>query len=319
MSQTLLRSAPKRNSWIAPAGEHQQRASCRWCPRCTLGVFAAAWPMTNWRGCACGELHTSAQRSQSARAGSRVRAPATGHAAAVWPQRDPAGVAARAAGAGRVGRVRHHAALRGRRGRQCAFPGDAGAGQAGQAWEPYMQNAVARVFQRAPGLRAHGDGPAARGAGRACPSVRKRGARRGQCRDADDGAGYQRARWRPCRPGAEPGCARRNCAACSSILENLRSRAVAGHGRGRVARVSRRYLYNLFAQASTTPADFILSARLERCRDMLCDAAQAARQIGDIAFRYGFPTRRASATRSAAATACRLPSTGAAPSNATGR
>ena len=52
--------------------------------------------------------------------------------------------------------------------------------------------------------------------------------------------------------------------------------------------MSRRYLYNLFAQASTTPADFILSARLERCRDMLCDAAQAARQIGDIAFRYGF-------------------------------
>ena len=69
--------------------------------------------------------------------------------------------------------------------------------------------------------------------------------------------------------------------------EPARSRAVAGHGRGRVA-VSRRYLYNLFAQASTTPADFILSARLERCRDMLCDAAQAARQIGDIAFRYGF-------------------------------
>ncbi|MCY1251766.1 Transcriptional activator FeaR [compost metagenome] len=52
--------------------------------------------------------------------------------------------------------------------------------------------------------------------------------------------------------------------------------------------MSRRYLYNLFAQAAITPADFILSARLERCRDMLCDAAQSARPIGDIAYRFGF-------------------------------
>ena len=53
-------------------------------------------------------------------------------------------------------------------------------------------------------------------------------------------------------------------------------------------RMSRRYLYNLFALAATTPADFILSARLERSRDALCDATQSVRQIGDIAYRFGF-------------------------------
>ncbi|WZB63999.1 helix-turn-helix domain-containing protein [Achromobacter xylosoxidans] len=156
-----------------------------------------------------------------------------------------------------------------------------------QAWEPYMQNAVARVFS------------ARQGCGRMAMDLLRvalgehahlseRGARRGQCRDADDGAGHQRARWQPCRPGAgraAPGATAPRAAAHPG--EPARSRAVAGHGRTAL-RVSRRYLYNLFAQASTTPADFILSARLERCRDMLCDAAQAARQIGDIAFRYGF-------------------------------
>ncbi len=42
------------------------------------------------------------------------------------------------------------------------------------------------------------------------------------------------------------------------------------------------------AQAEHDQADFILSARLERCRDTLCDPAQAARPIGDIAYRFGF-------------------------------
>lgn len=72
------------------------------------------------------------------------------------------------------------------------------------------------------------------------------------------------------------------------ILENLHDPALSPATTAAAFRMSRRYLYNLFALASTTPADFILSARLERCRDVLCDAAQGARQIGDIAYRYGF-------------------------------
>ncbi|WP_447918858.1 AraC-like ligand-binding domain-containing protein [Achromobacter aegrifaciens] len=72
------------------------------------------------------------------------------------------------------------------------------------------------------------------------------------------------------------------------ILENLHDPALSPAAAAAAFRMSRRYLYNLFALASTTPADFILSARLERCRDTLCNAAQAARPIGDIAYRFGF-------------------------------
>ena len=72
------------------------------------------------------------------------------------------------------------------------------------------------------------------------------------------------------------------------LVENLHDPDLSPATAAEALRVSRRYLYNLFAQAATTPADFILSARLERCRDMLADAAQTARQIGEIAFRHGF-------------------------------
>jgi AraC-like DNA-binding protein len=72
------------------------------------------------------------------------------------------------------------------------------------------------------------------------------------------------------------------------MLENLHDPALSPAAAAAAFRMSRRYLYNLFAQASTTPADFILSARLERCCDTLCDPAQAARPIGDIAYRFGF-------------------------------
>ncbi len=72
------------------------------------------------------------------------------------------------------------------------------------------------------------------------------------------------------------------------LVENLHDPDLSPATAAEALRVSRRYLYNLFALAATTPADFILSARLERCRDMLADAAQTARQIGEIAFRHGF-------------------------------
>ncbi|MCI1838832.1 MULTISPECIES: helix-turn-helix domain-containing protein [Achromobacter] len=72
------------------------------------------------------------------------------------------------------------------------------------------------------------------------------------------------------------------------LIENLHDPELSPATAAVALRVSRRYLYNLFAQAATTPADFILGARLERCRDMLADTAQTARQIGEIAFRHGF-------------------------------
>ena len=156
-----------------------------------------------------------------------------------------------------------------------------------QAWEPYMQNAVARVFS------------ARQGCGRMAMDLLRvalgehahlseRGARRGQCRDADDGAGHQRARWRPCRPGAgraAPGATAPRAAAHPG--EPARSRAVAGHGRGRVAGVATLSVQPV-RPGLDHPGGFHPQRAPERCRDMLCDAAQAARQIGDIAFRYGF-------------------------------
>src|SRR5690606_1917548 len=52
-------------------------------------------------------------------------------------------------------------------------------------------------------------------------------------------------------------------------------------------RMSRRYLYKLFAARGLTPADYILGARLERCRELLADPA-CARQIGELAYAHGF-------------------------------
>lgn len=72
------------------------------------------------------------------------------------------------------------------------------------------------------------------------------------------------------------------------IMENLHDPNLSPVSTAAVFRMSRRYLYNLFALASTTPAEFILGTRLQRSRDVLRDATQSARQIGDIAYRFGF-------------------------------
>ena len=157
-----------------------------------------------------------------------------------------------------------------------------------QAWEPYMQNAVARVFSArqgcgrmamdllrvALGEHAHLSESAARDAANAVMQMMGLDiSERAGGRADQEQAGLRQAQLRRVQ---------------QHILENLHDPELSPAMAAAALRVSRRYLYNLFAQASTTPADFILSARLERCRDMLCDAAQAARQIGDIAFRYGF-------------------------------
>jgi len=52
-------------------------------------------------------------------------------------------------------------------------------------------------------------------------------------------------------------------------------------------RMSRRYLYKLFASKDLSPADYILGARLDRCRELLSDPAYT-RQIGELAHTYGF-------------------------------
>lgn len=52
-------------------------------------------------------------------------------------------------------------------------------------------------------------------------------------------------------------------------------------------RMSRRYLYKLFASKELSPADYILGARLDRCRELLSDPAYT-RQIGELAHTYGF-------------------------------
>ncbi|HUH40004.1 MAG TPA: helix-turn-helix domain-containing protein, partial [Castellaniella sp.] len=52
-------------------------------------------------------------------------------------------------------------------------------------------------------------------------------------------------------------------------------------------RMSRRYLYKLFAGQGLSPADYILGARLERCRDLLSDPG-CTRQIGELAHAHGF-------------------------------
>lgn len=72
------------------------------------------------------------------------------------------------------------------------------------------------------------------------------------------------------------------------ILEHLHEPELSPTSVAAAFRVSRRYLYGLFQQADLTPSEFILNARLTRCRDALRDPAMAGRPIGDIASHYGF-------------------------------
>lgn len=72
------------------------------------------------------------------------------------------------------------------------------------------------------------------------------------------------------------------------ILTHLRDPELSPLTVATAFRVSRRYLYGLFQQAGITPSDFILSSRLERCRDALRDPAWAQRPISAIASEHGF-------------------------------
>ncbi|MGE8612379.1 MAG: helix-turn-helix domain-containing protein [Achromobacter veterisilvae] len=156
------------------------------------------------------------------------------------------------------------------------------------AWQPFMQNAVARRFSALQGCgrmamdllrvalteHAHLSESASRDAANAVLQMMGLDiSERAGALAEQDQADLRQAQLRRVQ---------------QHLLENLHDPALSPASAAAAFRVSRRYLYNLFAQAATTPADFILSARLERCRDMLCDAVQSARPIGDIAYRFGF-------------------------------
>ncbi|MFV0282444.1 MAG: helix-turn-helix domain-containing protein [Castellaniella sp.] len=71
------------------------------------------------------------------------------------------------------------------------------------------------------------------------------------------------------------------------VHEHLHDSGMSAETLAQRFRMSRRYLYKLFASRGLTPADYILGARLERCRDLLGDPA-CTRQIGELAYAHGF-------------------------------
>jgi AraC-like DNA-binding protein len=156
------------------------------------------------------------------------------------------------------------------------------------AWQPHVQNAVARRFSARQGCgrmamdllraalseHAHLSDTAARVAANAVLQMMGLdiSERAGEQVEQNQ-AGMKRAQLRRVQ---------------QHIFENLHDPALSPASAAAAFRMSRRYLYKLFELASTTPADFILGARLERSKDVLSDAAQGMRQIGDIAYRLGF-------------------------------
>lgn len=161
-------------------------------------------------------------------------------------------------------------------------------GKHAETWQPHMHNAVARSFSARQGCgrmamdllrvalneHAHLSESAARDAANAVLQMmgldisERTGGQLEQ-----DQIGVKQAQLRRVQ---------------QHIMENLHDPNLSPGSTAAVFRMSRRYLYNLFALASTTPAEFILGSRLERSRDVLRDATQSARQIGDIAYRLGF-------------------------------
>ena len=161
-------------------------------------------------------------------------------------------------------------------------------GKHAETWQPHMHNAVARSFSARQGCgrmamdllrvalneHAHLSESAARDAANAVLQMmgldisERTGGQLEQ-----DQIGVKQAQLRRVQ---------------QHIMENLHDPNLSPASTAAVFRMSRRYLYNLFALAPTTPAEFILGTRLQRSRDVLRDATQSARQIGDIAYRLGF-------------------------------
>jgi AraC-like DNA-binding protein len=72
------------------------------------------------------------------------------------------------------------------------------------------------------------------------------------------------------------------------VLRNLEDPQLCVERLAEALGVSRRSLYSIFQPLGTTPAEFIRSMRLERCKAALTDHAQRARTLTEIATQYGF-------------------------------
>jgi len=161
-------------------------------------------------------------------------------------------------------------------------------GKHSQAWHPFMKNSVARSFSArhgcgrmamdllrvALGEHGHLSDSASRDAANAVMQMMGLDiCERAGGQAEQDQADLRQAQLRRVQ---------------QYLVENLHDPELSPATAAAALRVSRRYLYNLFALAATPPADFILGTRLELSRRMLGDVSQTARQIGDIAFQHGF-------------------------------
>ncbi len=71
------------------------------------------------------------------------------------------------------------------------------------------------------------------------------------------------------------------------IHDNLQNTELTATSLAAQFKVSRRYLYKLFAIRDLSPADYIQTARLERCRTLLADPL-FTKQISELAHLHGF-------------------------------
>ena len=78
------------------------------------------------------------------------------------------------------------------------------------------------------------------------------------------------------------------CRAKTFITENLGDEGLSPASVAAALGVSRRYLYNLFADEDIPVAFWIRQKRLERCRSDIENSALSMRSLSDIAFSWGF-------------------------------
>ncbi len=78
------------------------------------------------------------------------------------------------------------------------------------------------------------------------------------------------------------------CRAKTFIMDNLGDEALTPARVAAALGVSRRYLYNLFADEGLPVALWIRQKRLERCRSDIENSALSMRSLSDIAFSWGF-------------------------------
>ena len=78
------------------------------------------------------------------------------------------------------------------------------------------------------------------------------------------------------------------CRAKTYITEKLRDETLSPATVAKALGVSRRYLYDLFADEDIPVAYWIRQKRLERCRSDIENPALSARSLSDIAFSWGF-------------------------------